>query len=197
MPSGPTDNLSAMPDAARDGSRTRTPRHEARQNVLNATLELLRDHDPESITVRDIAERSGHHHRFIQDWFGGKTHLFAEAFQELNVEIAGMITFDVSGASYPNENIVKSVKLMNWLTANDPALVTGERMRPVVTRVQNMYQDRFGIDPSTARLLAQRIMFLVTGVVLFAEVFGLENVDIPQQMALEFDMARRLGTRPG
>jgi hypothetical protein len=86
---------------------------------------------------------------------------------------------------------------MNWLTANDPALVTGERMRPVVTRVQNMYQDRFGIDPSTARLLAQRIMFLVTGVVLFAEVFGLENVDIPQQMALEFDMARRLGTRPG
>lgn len=165
--------------------------------MLNATIELLNERDPESITVRDIAERSGHHHRFIQDWFGGKTNLFAEVFQEMNVEIAGMINFDRSDSGTPDPLIVRSVRLMNWLIANDPTSVTGERMRPVVTRVQNMYQDRFGIEPDTARLLAQRMMFIMTGVVLFADVFGMEQIDIPQQVALEFDIARRLGSRPG
>ena len=69
-------------------------------------------------------------------------------------------------------------------------------MRPVITRVQNMYQDRFGIDPEMARLLAQRMMFLMTGVVLFSDVFGMEQVDVPRQVELEFEIARRLGTRP-
>lgn len=178
-------------------TRTRTPRHEARQNVLNATLELLAERDPDQITVRDIAERAGHHHRFIQDWFGGKSHLFAEAFQEINVHVAQMIDFERTSTDGPDPMIIRSVRLMNWLVANDPSLVTGERMRPVITRVQNMYQDRFGIEPETARLLAQRMMFLITGVVLFKDVFGFAEMDIPQQVALEFDIARSLGSRPG
>jgi hypothetical protein len=60
-----------------------------------------------------------------------------------------------------------------------------------------MYQDRFGIETETARLLAQRMMFLITGVVLFKDVFGFAEMDIPRQVALEFDIARSLGSRPG
>jgi AcrR family transcriptional regulator len=190
-------SLTEMSSTETEPTRTRTPRHEARQNVLNATLELLTERDPEQITVRDIAERSGHHHRFIQDWFGGKANLFAEAFQEINAEIAQMIGFEGDVSTGPDPLIVRSVRLMNWLVANDPSSVTGERMRPVVNRVQNMYQDRFGIDADTARLLAQRMMFIMTGVVLFKDVFGVAEIDLPKQVALEFDIARRLGTRPG
>ena len=177
--------------------RQRTPRHEARRNVLRATLELLSEREPDQITVREIAERAGHHHRFIQDWLGGKANLFAEAFQEINTELAGLIDFNRTSPAGPDPLVVRAVRLMNWLVANDPASVTGERMRPVITRVQNMYQDRFGIDPEMARLLAQRMMFLMTGVVLFSDVFGMEQVDVPRQVELEFEIARRLGTRPG
>jgi hypothetical protein len=70
-------------------------------------------------------------------------------------------------------------------------------MRPVINRLQHLYEDRFGIDTDTARLLAQRMMFLMSGVVLFKDAFGISSVDIPRQVELEFEIARRLGTRHG
>jgi AcrR family transcriptional regulator len=180
-----------------DVPRPRTPRHEARQNVLRATLTLLAERDPDQITVREIAERAGHHHRFIQDWFGGKTSLFAEAFHELTLQLASRIDFARANPTGPDPLVVRSVRLMNWLVANEPTAVTGDRMRPVVNRLQHLYIERFGIEPDTARLLAQRMMFLMSGVVLFKDAFGISNVDIPRQVELEFEIARLLGTRHG
>jgi len=178
-------------------SRKRTPRHEGRQNVLRATLELLAERHPDQITVREIAERSGHNHRFIAEWFGGKTRLFAEAFESMNLELADRLDFDRGPGAVPDPMTVRAVHLMNWLTANDPGSVSADRMRPVVNRLQHMYQDRFGIDTDTAMLLAQRIMFLVSGMVLFKDVVAPGSLDLSRQILLEFDIARRLGTRPG
>ena len=186
-----------MVAAENDAPRQRTPRHEARRNVLQATIELLAERDPDQITVREIAERAGHHHRFIQDWFGGKTSLFVEAFQEINTELAERIDFNRPNPTGPDPLVVRAVRLMNWLVANDPASVTGERMRPVINRIQHMYQDRFGVDPDTARLLAQRMMCIMSGMVLFQDVFAIESLDVPRQLQLEFEIARNLGTRPG
>jgi AcrR family transcriptional regulator len=180
-----------------DAPRPRTPRHEARQNVLRATLDLLVERDPDQITVREIAERAGHHHRFIQDWFGGKTNLFAEAFRELALELATKIDFTKPNPTGPDPLVVRSVRLMNWLVANEPTVITGDRMRPVINRLQQLYAERFGIDSDTARLLAQRMMFLMSGVVLFKDAFGLSTIDVPRQIALEFEIARRLGTPHG
>jgi AcrR family transcriptional regulator len=180
-----------------DAPRPRTPRREARQNVLRATLALLAERDPDHITVRDIAERAGHHHRFIQDWFGGKTNLFAEAFHEITLDLAAKIDFNRANPTGPDPLVVRSVRLMNWLVANEPTAITGDRMRPVINRLQHLYEERFGIDTETARLLAQRMMFLMTGVVLFKDAFGLSTIDVPRQIALEFEIAHRLGTKHG
>ena len=50
---------------------------------LDATILLLQDRSPDQITVRDVAQASGHHHRFVQAWFGGKVGLLREAFDRL------------------------------------------------------------------------------------------------------------------
>jgi AcrR family transcriptional regulator len=181
-----------------DARRPRTPRHEGRQNMLRATLELLAERHPDAITVRDIAERSGHNHRFVQEWFGGKTQLFAEAFHELSLEVADRLDFNRPDTQIPDPLVVRVIELMNWLVASDAQAVTGARMRPILNRLQHMYQDRFGIEGDTALLMAQRLMFLMSGVVLFKDVIGAGvGVDVPRQVLLEFEIARRLGTRPG
>lgn len=180
-----------------ESPRSRTPRHEGRQNMLRATLELLAERSPEEITVRDIAERSGHHHRFVKDWFGGKTNLFVEAFYEMNVELANLVDFNRPMTQIPDPVTVRSVRLMNWLVANDPDALKGDRLRPVMNRLRHMYEDRFGIAPDTALLLAQRMMFLISGTVLFKDVVAAGDLDPMRHLALEFEIARLLGTRPG
>ena len=111
--------------------------------------------------------------------------------------MADRLDFNRPGAEIPDPLTVRSVRLLNWLIANDPDSVTGDRMYPLVNRLKHMYEDRFGIDPDTAALLAQRIMFLMSGMILFKDVFGVGGVDLPRQVILEFEIARRLGTRPG
>lgn len=186
-----------MASVKSDVSRHRTPRHEAEQNILRATLELLAEKDPDQITVREIAERSGHNHRFVKEWFGGKTRLFAKAFEELNLHLAERLDFNRPTSEIPDPGVAQVVRLMNWLVANDPGSISRDRMRPVLNRLQHMYEDRFGIDDYTSLLLAQRMMFLISGLVLFKDVVAAENHDLPRQVALEFEIARLLGTRPG
>lgn len=166
--------------------------------MLRATLELLAERGPDAITVREIAERSGHNHRFIQEWFGGKTNLFAEAFHELNLDVADRLDFNRPVTQIPDPLVARVIQLMNWLVANDAQGITGDRMRPILNRLQHMYEDRFGIDTDTALLMAQRAMFLMSGMVLFKDVIGAGvGIDMPRQVLLEFEIARRLGTRPG
>jgi AcrR family transcriptional regulator len=186
-----------MSDPDGDTPRQRTPRHEGRQNVLRATLELLAERDPDQITVRDIAERSGHHHRFVQEWFGGKSNLFAEAFKEMSLELAERLDFNRPTNQVPDPMTVRVIRLMNWLVSNDPAAMKGDRLRPVMNRLQHMYEDRFGIAPETAVLLAQRMMFVMSGMVLFKDVVAAGELELARQVVLEFEIARLLGTRPG
>ena len=61
-------------------TQTRTPRAIGIEHMVEATIRLLQDRSPEQITVRDIAEASGHHHRFVQAWFGGKVGLLRAVF---------------------------------------------------------------------------------------------------------------------
>jgi len=112
-------------------------------------------------------------------------------------DIAERLDFNRPTSEIPDPLVRRVVRLMNWLIANDPGSISRDRMRPVLSRLQHMYEDRFGIDPVTASLLAQRLMFLMSGLVLFKDVVAAGSDDIPRQVVLEFEVARLLGTRPG
>ena len=66
----------------------RTPRDVGMANMVAAARALLDDRPPEEITVRDIAAASGHHHRFVQAWFGGKVGLFRTVFDQMVDELS-------------------------------------------------------------------------------------------------------------
>jgi AcrR family transcriptional regulator len=178
--------------------RSRTSRDDGRRNVLQATIELLDERDPDAITVRDIGERAGHHHRFVQDWFGGKAALFLEVLHATAAELAEAM--DLGGYQVnpePNQVVIRAVKLTNWLTANAPDQMTGDRMRPMVTRLEHFFQDRFGVESPDSKLLAQHAMLVITGFVLFRDAYGLEPTDYQRLLTMQFQLGQLLGTRSG
>jgi len=46
-------------------------------NIIAATIRLLEVKGPHEVTLRDVAKESGHGHRLISEWFGGKGGLYA------------------------------------------------------------------------------------------------------------------------
>lgn len=176
----------------------RTSRDDGRRNMLQAVMELLDERDPDAITVRDIGERAGHHHRFVQDWFGGKAALYVEVLHITGTQMSGAV--DIAGSQYnpqPHPTVIRGVKIINWLVANAPDQLTGDRMRPMVTRLERFFQDHFGVEPPDSTLLAQHSMLVVTGFMLFNDAYGLQPSDYQRLLALQFQLGQLLGTRSG
>lgn len=164
--------------------------------MLRAAVDLLEDRDPDQLTVREIAERAGHHHRFVQDWFGGKAGLLLEVMNVFAADLANEV--DMRPAlDTPDPRIARAVKLMVWLAANAPEQVGGDRMRPLVSRVENFYVDRFGVPADEARLLARHAVLVISGYVMFKDALGFAEDDFPKLAALQFELGRSHGTRSG
>lgn len=176
--------------------RPRTSRDDARQNMLRAARELLEDRDPDTVTVREIAERAGHHHRFVQDWFGGKAGLYLEVLNEMTVELAAAMELRPAEA-VPDLRIVRAVRMLSWLTANAPEAAGGDRMRPLVNRMASFYRDRFGVEVDKAQLLARHAVLVFTGYVLFKDAFGLTEEDYAEMVDIQFRLGQVFGTRSG
>jgi AcrR family transcriptional regulator len=176
--------------------RTRTSRDDARQNMLRAARELLEDRDPDTLTVREIAERAGHHHRFVQDWFGGKAGLYLEVLNELSMELAEAVELRPAGAT-PDPRVVRAVKMLSWLAANAPEIVGGDRMRPLVNRMASFYRDRFGVEADQSQLLARHAVLVLTGYVIFKDAYGLADGDFAKLVEIQFRLGQVYGTRSG
>ncbi|MEZ5238502.1 MAG: hypothetical protein R2716_05980 [Microthrixaceae bacterium] len=131
----------ASPSGATDPEdfqvQRRTPRDEAMEHMLAATVELLVERPPEKVTIRDVAEASGHHHRFVQSWFGGKVPLFRAAFDRLSLETADGVSEDLSGSQL-GERSVGLAWLLNWLVAADPG-ASEDSPTPLIDRVSRIY----------------------------------------------------------
>jgi AcrR family transcriptional regulator len=185
-----------MSKSVEPARRPRTSREEARGNMLRAARELLEIMDPDQLTVREIAEHAGHHHRFVQDWFGGKAGLYMEVLNELSSEMAVEVEVNqVQGQ--PDSRVVQAVLLVAWLVANEPDLVAGDRLRPLVNRLESYFYDRFGVSREDARLLARHGMLVVAGYVVFKDAFDLKDEDYLRLVGLEFVLGQSLGTRSG
>lgn len=165
----------------------RTPRDEAMEHMLAATVELLVERPPEKVTIRDVAEASGHHHRFVQSWFGGKVPLFRAAFDRLSLETADRVSEDLSGSQL-GERSVGLARLLNWLVAADPESFQGDRPTPLIDRVSRIYADDLGIESDLARLLAMRTVGMSVSFMLFGDALGLSGDDIETVAALDREM---------
>jgi len=159
--------------------------------MVAAAAELLREHPPEAITVRDVAGRAGHHHRFVAAWFGGKAGLFLEAFDRLAIEATSAVGFPAVRASIAPE-VARVARLMNWLVANDPSAFADRRATPLIDRVTRIYVENLGLELELARLAAQRVIAGAISIVLFPEPLGVGPDDVGRHIELEVRVARLL-----
>jgi AcrR family transcriptional regulator len=158
-------------------------------NMVEATVRLLRERGPERVTVRDVAAASGHHHRFVQAWFGGKVGLFRAAFDRMTEEDAK----GVQGAFEPVDGFSPELRattvLMNWLVAADPASLAGPRPTPIIDQLVEVYRVDFGLDEDVARLMALRVVGASVTAMLFPDVLGITPADVAAAAALERELA--------
>ena len=173
-------------------AQTRTPRAIGIEHMIDATIHLLQDRSPDQVTVRDVALAAGHHHRFVQAWFGGKVGLLRAAFDRLLEDAVRGIPSPIVAREGFSREVRTAALLMNWLMAADPGSLDSPRSRPIVDRVIEIYRSEFDLDEDLARLMALRLVTGATSIILFSGPLGITNDDLPALMQLEIDLARLL-----
>jgi AcrR family transcriptional regulator len=171
--------------------QTRTKRPDGMDNMIEATVRLLRERSPDQITVRDVAEASGHHHRFVQAWFGGKVGLFRAAFDRLTIEGAQQVGRQRAAGGFAPEIEISTV-LMNWLVATEPGSLDGPRPTPIIDQMVELYRREYGLDQEVARLMALRAVGASVAAILFPGVLGITPEDVTAAAALERELAEAL-----
>ncbi len=159
--------------------------------MIDATVRLLRERGPDQITTRDVAEASGHHHRFVQAWFGGKVGLFRAAFDRLASESTSQVG-PISTDAPLRPDIRTAIVLMNWLVAAEPGSLDGPRPTPLIDQVVEMYRESYGLEPDVARLMALRTAGASVAAVLFPGPLGVEPEDVTAIAALEVELVQLL-----
>ena len=167
------------------------------QSMVDAAVELLGVRSPDSVTVRDIAERSGHHHRFVAGWFGSKAGLFRVAFDQMAARVADDFVLEAPRpGGGPRTPVVRLLHLMSWLATNDPESLQGDRATPLIDRVSASYQEQFGMTADVARVSAQRLAGYLLVTVLFPGPLGVQPGDFDAHLELEARFVQALGSMP-
>lgn len=169
----------------------RSSRREGMEHMLVATVQLLTERRPEDVTVRDVAEASGHHHRFVQAWFGGKVGLFRATFERMSDEVASRVTTELQGGALTDAARALA-RLLNWLVAADPEAFSGQRRTPVIDRTAEAYELGLGVEPDVARMLATRAVATSIAIMLFSDALGLDDDDVPALVQLDREMVQLL-----
>lgn len=165
-------------------------RNEVEERLKATTLELLLDLPPDDITVRHIAEKSECHHPNIATYFGSKAGLF-EAIFPLAAEAIAQTNIPASFVQ-PSKELVRLVRLAAWLESNSAAFFDQRSERTLLNALSSVYTDRFNINKSDAHLLAQRLVALMMGAILYPSVIGLQSDEFEEQFNLEMRIVQRL-----
>lgn len=154
-------------------------------NIVAATIRLLETTKPQDITLRDVARESGHGHRLIVEWFGGKGGLFAavsDAVLERLIQAGAVFYSDL-----PLRPELRSVvEIFNFMQLHHPEFVKDARTGIVVKSIEERLQVVAGLSEQAARAAANRLALQLLGIVLFKEYFPLSDDDVIQMMRDEF-----------
>ena len=149
-----------------------TPRTEGMANIVAATVRLLETRSPQEITLRDVATESGHGHRLIVEWFGGKGGLFLAVFTEIfeRLRSSGELFY----ANVPLRTDVRvAFQLFNYMQMHHKEYVESVRDSFVLEAVRGRLQDVVGLAEQEADMVARKIAVLSLGISLFGDFFDL------------------------
>ena len=155
--------------AAKKPAKARQPRRsreEGMELLINAAFELVRQHSPDDISIRQIASLAKVHHRFIAEWFGGKAQLLLIVHSRNADNIRGLTsTVNSMQTTQVILVITQQIQLSLWLMRNGiefPDLASAFPSLPEA--IHNLEANR-GISPREARVIGS-----IYGAVLLSNV---------------------------
>jgi AcrR family transcriptional regulator len=156
--------------------------------LQESALTLLLDHDPDALTIREIAELAGLPHRYIPHYFGGKAELFASIYPETANQAATKVTFPFAGAlaNQLAPEITRHARLAIWLSSKHPSGIP-KTERPIQKQLTQTLKHQFNLDETTANLASERLIALVLVYAAFPNVINPDHIDL--QAHLIFEMA--------
>jgi AcrR family transcriptional regulator len=159
------------------------------RSFVDAAVALLREYPPDDITVRQIADRAGHSHRFIGEWFGGKAHLYRAALETLITQAAPAAT--PMHADQIQPDIRTAIHVLAWLRSSEPAALEGFTLAPIADAIAERYLS-VGVEPDVARLLARRVIAMAISFELFGDAISFDDDSVRHQTSLEQRIVRLL-----
>jgi AcrR family transcriptional regulator len=157
-------------------------------NIVAATIRLLQTKSPQDLTLKDIAEESGHGNRLIVEWFGGKGGLFVAVFQEIFQNL--LETGDLFAADVPVRHEVRGAfRLFNYMFTNHPEVIASNREGLVFAGALERLQSRAALSEEEATRILRRLTVLILGISLFGELFQLEDDEAIRMMQDEFRLS--------
>lgn len=156
-------------------------------NIIAATIRLLENTPPQDITLREVARESGHGHRLIVEWFGGKSQLFAAVVNETLKKLTS--SGDLFYADVPLRKDIRIVfQLFNYSQMHNPAFVKEVRSPLAINTLIDRIQQISDVSPDQARKAASRLALQTLGIALFREYFDLTDDEIVEMMQDEIGM---------
>lgn len=158
-----------------------TPRADGMANIVDATMRLLQQRSPADITLRDVARKSGHGHRLIVEWFGGKGGLYFAVFERIFRDLAATGELFFSDIATRSE-IRTAVRLVNYMQMHHRELMDPMRSNFALDTVRQRLQTNLGLSEEQASLAARRLALQTMGIATFAEFVALTDDEIIQMM---------------
>lgn len=151
-----------------------TPRSEGMNNIVTATIRLLKSHRPAEITLRDIARESGHGHRLIVEWFGGKGGLFGAVVSRVFEDLAASGDLFYSDVA-TRPDLRAAVRIFNYMQVLHPEIVAEHRTSFVSEVLRERLRTFRGFTEEQAEIAVRRIQVHTMGLAVMAEFHQLSD----------------------
>jgi len=175
---------------------------EARERLINATIELLKTEPIPKVTTRRIAEVSGLSLMAIARNFGHQEGLFSAAFKELIKRHTDEMELHPNAAELFEPNLVMRTKLLAWLLLNsaDPKNFLPDTSTPLMQRLEERQSLVTTASPRAQKALNELISVAGEGFIIFNETHRFDENVLPDVVQLVAtirtmlpDIEKRLG----
>ena len=152
--------------------RPPVPREEGERRLIEATIELAREHPYGELSAREIARRADMNHGYVHMWFGSKAGLIDAASQYQSqrlVEIFGGSALTPGVVLHPEVELV--FRLLARLQ-NEPGGIerARERQRPMADVIAAQLQRVGGLSAEDAAMVTALSVAAVAGVATVGKV---------------------------
>ncbi len=179
----PAATRSATPGSNGRSRRPRVPAEEAQRRLIDATIEIIREHPFQEATVRAVADAAGVQRTTIERNFGSMTGLYKAVAYELSDRYADYLrTIPIDNADIGlivHPDAVLRIRLISWLVsqgvdAKEVAVDPEREVNSLITQ-RNI---RDGVEPNSAWVFSQMIIYMIEGLVIMSGTHERRDNDI-------------------